>query len=304
MVQEKTELHERVETGKPILVVEFAPPLGGDPEPVREAAKRYAGKVHALGVSDNRDRVAMSALAAAVLIREAGVEPILHVVTRDRNRIALVSDYLGAQALGVRNVFCTSGSHQTLGRARTAKNVFDVDSIQLLRTYTNLATDGRVVGEEGIDGCGPVCLGAAASPFADPVELQLVRLAKKVAAGARFLITDPVFDPQRFDPWWKTVADRGLHERVAILAGVHLLTDAEAAKAYAGRRPDPMVPEALLQRIASAGDKTAQRAAGIEIARETIERLSGIPGLRGFGICADRDEDALELIEQAGLGTE
>ncbi len=304
MADEKTELHDRIDSGKPILVVEFAPPLGADPGPVRDAAKRYAGKVHALGVSDNRDRVGMSALAAAVLVKEADVEPILHVVTRDRNRIALVSDYLGAQALGIRNVFCTSGSHQTLGRARAAKNVFDVDSIQLLRTYANLPSNGRIVGEEGIDACGPVCLGAAASPFADPVELQLARLAKKVAAGAHFLITDPVFDHQRFEGWWKAVTDRGLDERVAILAGIHLLTDAEAAKAYAQRRPDPMVPEAVLQRIASAGDKTAQRAAGIGIARETVERLTGIPGLRGFAVCADRDEDALELIEKAGMGAE
>jgi methylenetetrahydrofolate reductase (NADPH) len=255
-------------------------------------------------VSDNRDRVAMSALAAALLVKESGVEPILHVVTRDRNRIALVSDYLGAQALGVKNVFCTSGSHQTLGRARAAKNVFDVDSIQLLRTFASLPTDGRIVGEEGIDGCGPVCLGAAASPFADPVELQLVRLAKKVAAGARFLITDPVFDQPRFEHWWKAVTDRGLHEQVAILAGIHLLTDADMARAYADRRPDPMIPEAMLQRITSAGDKSAQRAAGIKIAWETIERLSRIPGLRGLQICADRDDDALELIEKAGLGTE
>ena len=301
---EKTELHARIDSGKPILVVELAPPLGGDPRPVRDAAKRFAGKVHALGVSDNRDRVAMSALAAAVLVEEAGVEPILHVVTRDRNRIALVSDYLGAQALGVRNVFCTSGSHQTLGRSRAAKNVFDVDSTQLLRTLTNLKTDARIVGEEGIDGCGPVCLGAAASPFADPVELQLVRLVKKAAAGAHFLITDPVFDLDRFEHWWKAVADRGLHERVAILAGVHVLGDAESARAYARRRPDPMVPESLLQRIASAGDKTARRAAGIEIAKETVDRLRRIPGLRGFEICADREDDSLELIEQAGLGTE
>lgn len=304
MADKKTDLHDRIDSGKPILVVEWAPPLGADPGPVENAANRFAGKVHALGVSDNRDRVGMSALAAAVLLKKAGVEPILHVVTRDRNRIALVSDFLGAQALGLLNVFCTSGSHQALGQARAARNVFDVDSIQLIRTYANLATDGRLVGEAGIDGCGPVCLGAAASPFADPVELQLVRLVKKVAAGARFLITDPLFDLQRFDPWWKAVTDRGLHERVAILAGIHLLTDAEAAKAYADRRPDPMLPETVLPRIASAGNKTAQRAAGIEMARETVDRLSGVTGLRGLAIRADRDEDALELIEKAGLGTE
>lgn len=302
MAREKTDLHGRLESDDQILMAEVSPPLGGDPAPVREVAARYAGKVHALGVSDNRDRVAMSALAAASLIQAAGVEPILHVVTRDRNRIALISDYLGARALGIGNVLATSGTHQTLGRPRAAKNVFDLDSIQLLQTFAGLADDGRIVGEEGIDGCEPVCLGAAASPWADPVELQMIRLAKKVDAGARFLITDPVFDLDRFDRWWKEVTERGIHQRVAVLAGVRLLHNAEEAKAYAARRPDPRVPDVVLQRMASAADRSAQRAAGIELAVETIERLSHAEGLRGFQICGEGDDEAaLEVMEKSGL---
>lgn len=302
MAQERTDLHRRLESEGQIVIAEVSPPLGGDAAPVGEVAARYAGKVHALGVSDNRDRVAMSALAAASLIQAAGVEPILHMVTRDRNRIALVSDYLGARALGIGNVLPTSGTHQTLGRPRAAKNVFDLDSIQLLQTLAALADDGRAIGEEGIDGCGPVCLGAAVCPWADPVELQLMRLVKKVDAGARFLITDPVFDLDRFDRWWKEVTARGIHQRVAVLAGVRLLSDAEEARAYAARRPDPIVPDAVLQRIASAADS---RAAGIEIAVETIERLSRTEGLRGFQICGEGDDEAaLEVIEKSGLRTD
>jgi len=305
MAKEKTDLHRRLESDGQILIAEVSPPLGGDPAPVREVAARYAGKVHALGVSDNRDRVAMSALAAASLIQAAGLEPILHVVTRDRNRIALISDYLGAHALGIRNVLPTSGTHQTLGRPRAAKNVFDLDSIQLLHSFAALADDGRIVGEEAIGDCGPVCLGAAASPWADPVELQMIRLAKKVDAGAHFLITDPVFDLDRFDRWWKEVTARGIHQRVAVLAGVRLLSDAEEAKAYAARRPDPRVPDALLERMASAADRDAQRAAGIEIAVETIQRLSRTEGLRGFQICGDGDDEAaLQVIELSGLKTD
>ena len=304
MAKEKTDLAGRIESGGQILVAEVSPPLGADPAPVRHVAKRYAGKVHALGVSDNRDGVCMSALVAASLVKAEGVEPILHVVTRDRNRIALVSDYLGARALGIGNVLCTSGTHQTLGRPRASKNVFDVDSIQLIQTYAGLAADARIIGEEGIEGCGPACLGAAASPYADPVELQLVRLAKKVAAGARFVITDPVFNLDRFDSWWKEVTRRGIHERVAVLAGIRLLADAVDARAHAGRRPDPMVPHAVVERIASAGDKTAQRAAAIEIAVETIDRISRTEGLRGFQICGGgHDHAALEVIEKSGLGT-
>ncbi len=305
MAEEKTQLQQRIDAGEPILLAEIAPPKGSDPAPLLAAANRYAGKVHALGISDNRREVCMSALAAAALVAAEGVEPILHVITRDRNRIALVSDGLGAQALGIRNLLCTTGAHQTLGRFRAAKNVFDIDSIQLLQTYANLAGDGSVVGEEGIAGAGPFCLGATVAPYADPIEMQAIRLAKKVAAGARFLITEPVFDLERFDAWWQEVTRCGMHERTAIVAGIRVLTDADAANALAQQRPCPMVPDAVLERLASAPGKAAQRAAGIEIARETIEQLRGLEGLRGFQICGERDDEAaLQLIETSALGTD
>lgn len=305
MAEEKTGLQKRIESKGPVLVVETSPPLGADPTPVVELAKRYGGKVHALGVSDNRERIGMSALAAASFVKGAGVEPILHVVTRDRNRIALVSDFLGARALGIRNVFCTTGTHQTLSRPRAARNVFDLDSIQLLAALSGLATDGGLVGEQAINGFAPVCLGGAAAPFADPLELQVMRLAKKVSAGARFLITDPVFDLDRFERWWSAVSERGLPERVAILAGIRVLRSAEEAREFAASRPDPCVPDGVVERIASASGPEAQRSAGIDVARETIGRLSEIEGLGGFQISAGDDHDeALELMEKSGLGTD
>lgn len=305
MTEAKTGLHQRIESGRPLLLAEISPPCGGDPASLLEAARRFAGKVHALGISDNRDRVCMSALAAASLVAAEGLETILHVVTRDRNRIALVSDYLGAGALGIRNLLCTSGTHQTLGRFRSARNVFDVDVIQLLRIYRDLPTDGSIVGEDGIPLCGPACLGAVASPNADPMEMQWMRLAKKVSAGAEFLITQPVFDAERFEAWLQEAVRHGLHEKAAIVAGIQPLGDAEAAAAMAQQRPSPMVPDALLKRIVSAPDRRAQRAVGIEIAVETIRRLSGLSGLRGFQICGDADVDAaLQVMEASGLGTE
>jgi len=302
---EKTPLHKRIESGKSILVAEMSPPKGSDPAPVRAAAKRYAGKVHALGVSDNRDGVCMSAVAAASLVAAEGIEPILHVTTRDRNRIALVSDCLGAQALGIRNLLCTSGTHQTLGCCRNARNVFDVDSIQLLGMYGRLASDGSLVGQERFAGAGPFCLGATASPYADPLEMQIIRLAKAVAAGAAFVITQPVFDVDRFENWWGQVSQRGLHEKVAILAGVQPLADADVAKALSGKRPRPMIPDAVLQRISAPSDKKGQRAVGLDIALETVKRLSGLKGLRGFEVRGDGDTDlAIEFIEKSGLGTD
>lgn len=296
-------LETLIDDGKRIVVAEIDPPRGCDPEAVRNTARRYKGRVHALGVSDNRGQVNMSALAAASLLAAEGVDPILHVVTRDRNRIALVSDFLGAQALGIRNFLCTSGEHQTLGSFGAAKNVFDIDSVQLLQTYASLAADASVVGEpSGIGGIAPLCLGATASPFADPVELQVVRLVKKVTAGVRFVITDPVFDLERFNVWWKEVVGQGVHTQVAILVGIMPLTDGEKARAWAERRPDPMIPESVMARICSKEESTAQRAAGVEIAVETVHRLSETDGVHGFSICGDGDDDAaLEVIGKSQL---
>lgn len=303
MALEKTDLHKRIESGKQLLIAELSPPKGADPAPVRAAARRLSGKVHAVGVSDNRDGVHMSAIAAVGLILAEGVEPIVHVTTRDRNRIALVSDCLGAQAMGIRNILCTTGTHQTLGPCRKAKNVFDIDSIQLLGMYGGLAADGSLVGEECFADAGPLCLGSTASPCADPLEMQVIRLAKAVAAGSSFVITQPVYDVERFETWWAEVTRRGLHEKVAIIAGIRPLADADFARACAGRRPSPMIPEAVLRRISAPGDKAGQRAAGLEIALETVQRLSALKGLRGFEVRGDGDADmALEFIEKSGLG--
>jgi methylenetetrahydrofolate reductase (NADPH) len=299
-----TSLHERIASGKPLCLAEISPPLSGDPARVRDIAKRFAGKVHALGISDNRDRVSMAALAAASLVAAEGLEPILHVTTRDRNRVALVSEALGAQALGIRNMFCTSGSHQTLGRFRAAKNVYDVDSIQLLQMFAGLADDCKPLGERGIEGAGPFCLGGVASPDADPLEMQVGRLLKKAAAGAVFLITQPIYNLERFDVWWKEVTNRGIHEKVAIVAGIQPLGGEELAAAKEGKRQPFVIPPAVLDRVASMGDAAAQRAAAVDLAVETIAALSRHKGLRGFAVSADGDhEAALTIIERSGLGS-
>ncbi len=302
LADDKTNLDTLIDSGKPILVTEMAPPDGSDLEAVRSCARRYAGRVHALGVSDNRDGVRMSALAAASVVASEGVEPILHLVTRDRNRIALASECLGAHALGVRNLLCTTGTHQTLGSCRGARNVFDIDSIQLLQVCADLTKSRAVLGGGGLQCAGSFCLGAVAAPFADPLEMQVARLAKKAAAGAKFLITQPVFDLGRFETWWNEVTRVGIHERIAILAGILPLPSAESAKTWAETSPSPMIPDAVRARLSSKSDEAGQRALGIELACETIERLSDLEGLRGFEIRTDGDDDAAdELIERSGL---
>jgi methylenetetrahydrofolate reductase (NADPH) len=296
MEKEQTGLQGRIGSGKPLVLAEISPPQGGDPAAVRELARQCKGKVHAVGISDNRDRVSMSALAAATLVAAEGVEPILHVVTRDRNRIALVSDALGAQALGIRNLLCTSGTHQTLGPFRDAKSVYDIDTVQLLQTYSNLAGDATLLGEKGIAGAGPFCLGGVASPYADPLELQVLRLAKKAGSGAQFLITQPVFDVERFARWWQEVTRRGLHQKVAIVAGIRPLHSAEEAEQLAAERPNPQMPEATVAQVRSQG--------GVAVAVETIQRLKKLDGLRGFQICVDGNVGAaLEVLDKASLGT-
>jgi methylenetetrahydrofolate reductase (NADPH) len=303
MEDKQTGLQQRISSGKQILLTEIVPPQGSDPAAVRKLAKSFAGKVHAIGVNDNRDRVSMSALAASTFIAAEGVEPILHLVTRDRNRIALISEALGAQALGIRNLLCTSGSHQTLGVFHAARNVFDLDPVQLMQTYTDLAGNGSVVGEKGIVGAGPFCLGGTASPYADPMEFQIVRLAKKIAAGAQYIITQPIFDLERFGTWWQEVTRRKLHEKTAMIAGILPLTSAKQVEELAGKRPNPRIPAETLKRLTS-GDAAAQKAAGIAVAVETIKKLQGFKGLRGFQIFSEEDpESVLKVIEQSALGT-
>lgn len=305
MQPEPTALRQRIDSGKRVLIAEIAPPKGADGDAVRQAARAYRGKVHALGVSDNRDGVAMAALAAASIVAAEGIEPILHLVTRDRNRIALISECLGAAALGIRNLLCTTGTHQTLGRCRSARGVFDVDSVQLLRACNDLGGNGSLVGEGAFEGVGSICLGATASPGADPMGFQVSGLAKKIEAGAKFIVTQPVFDIERLEAWWGEVTRRGIHEKAAILAGISPLGGAAAAKRQAESRPDPGIPESVLERLGSKSEGDAQRAEGIALAAETIERLSSLTGLRGFEIRSDGEPSAaLETLEKAGLGVD
>lgn len=303
MANELTRLQKTIESGGSILLAEVSPPQSADPEHMRTIAKKYAGKVHALGISDNRNGVVMSALAAASLTLQEGMEPVLHIVTRDRNRIALISECLGAQALGIGNLFCTSGTHQTLGSARQARNVYDLDSIQLLQAYSTIASDSSLVGGNGgMNGVGRFCLGGTATPYADPMEMQLIRLSKKILAGAQYLITQPIFDMDRFNAFWTEVTKRGIHEKVAIVAGIRVLTDADEAKAYAIQRPVPRIPESILQTLSSEPNKDAQRLAGIRIATDAIKKLSQLKGLRGFEIRGEGDDEAaLQVIAESGL---
>jgi 5,10-methylenetetrahydrofolate reductase len=276
---------ESLRAGKRVILAEVMPPTGADPATIRRLVKGFAGHVAALGMSDNRDEVRVSALAASVLALQEGVEPILHMTTRDRNRIGLLSDFLGASTLGVRSFLCTGGTHQTLGKFRNAKNVYDIDPVQFMRMI--------------LGGSGPeACVGGVVNPFADPLDLQLMLTAKKISAGAEFLVTHPVFDTKRFGEWWIKVTEAGLEKKTAFVAGVRVLASAEEACAHAAEPPLPVLPSGLIERLGARKGARAQRDEGIAIALETVEYLSTLKGLMGFEISCNSDRDAaLEVIK-------
>ncbi len=230
---------------------ECGPPRGADPEPVRKKGGYLKGYVDAVNVTDNQTSVVrMSSIGAAVLLKQMGFDPIMQMVCRDRNRIALQSDILGASALGLNNVLCLSGDHQKFGDHPTAKNVFDIDSMQLIGTIKGLRDDGRFLGGEEVKGGKPdMFIGCAENPFADPFEIRAMRLAKKAACGAQFVQTQCIFNVPKFEKWMEMVRDLGVHEKIYILAGITPCKSIGMARYMQKSVPGMDVPEELITRL-------------------------------------------------------
>jgi methylenetetrahydrofolate reductase (NADPH) len=258
--------------------------------------------VDAVNVTDNQTSVVrMSSVAACTVLRQSGLHPVLQMTTRDRNRIALQSDLLGAAALGLDTVLCLSGDHQHFGDHPGSRNVFDIDSIQLVQAVRRMRDEGVLINGEKLDKAPRFFVGAAANPFADPQQFRVLRLAKKAAAGADFIQTQCVYDMPRFRAFMKAVVEQGLHEKLAILAGVMPLKSVGMARYVAKSVPGMIVPDALVQRVADAGKANAA-AEGIRIAIETIQELREIPGVRGVHVMAvEWEEKVREIVRGAGL---
>src|SRR5512136_307438 len=221
MSQNNSNLQTVLKSGNFAVTAEAGPPRGAKPEVVRQKAKILKGFVDACNVTDNQTSVVrMCSLAACSILKDEGIDAVMQMVCRDRNRIAAQSDILGAASLGISNLLCLSGDHQTFGDHPQAKNVFDIDSIQLLQIAKGMRDEARFAGGKEVDGKPEMFIGAAANPFADPFKIQVPRLAKKVAAGAQFIQTQCVFNIEKFAEWMKGVRDRGLHEKVFIMAGI------------------------------------------------------------------------------------
>jgi methylenetetrahydrofolate reductase (NADPH) len=302
MDQNRSNLQSKLEAGKFAVTAEAGPPRGAKPEVMREKAKILKGWVDACNVTDNQTSVVrMCSLAACKILRDEGIDAVMQMVCRDRNRIAAQSDILGAAALGISNLLCLSGDHQVFGDHPQAKNVFDLDSIQLLKVARQMRDESKFAGGKDVDGPPDLFLGAAANPFADPFKIQVPRLAKKVAAGAQFIQTQCIFNLEKFMEFMKGVRDRGLHEKTFLLAGITPIKSAPMAEYMATKVAGMDIPAAVIERIKSV-EKKKQKQEGIKIAVETIQRLREIEGVRGVHIMAIEWEEAVpEIVQQANL---
>lgn len=290
---------------------ELGPPKNADAEVIRKKAGLLKGIVDGVNITDNQTAIVrMSSIAAATLCVHSGVEPIMQMTCRDRNRLAMQADMLGAYALGIRNLLCLSGDHQQFGNHPMAKNVYDMDSMTLIQMVKGLREGKFQCGEE-IKGTNPrFFIGAAENPFADPFEFRPYRLAKKVQAGADFIQTQLIYNIPRFKEFMKRVVDLGLHEKVYILAGVGPIKTAGAAKYMRDQVPGMDVPNEIVERMEAAGkgieDKKAKaeamREEGIKICVELIQQIREIPGVAGVHIMAIEWEEAVRpIVERAGL---
>jgi methylenetetrahydrofolate reductase (NADPH) len=302
MSQNKSNLQTVLEAGKFAVTAEAGPPRGAKPEVVREKAKILKGCVDACNVTDNQTSVVrMCSMAACKILCDEGIDAVMQMVCRDRNRIAAQSDILGGASLGITNLLCLSGDHQIFGDHPQAKNVFDLDSIQLLQIAKKMRDEGKFAGGKDVDGAPNLFIGAAANPFADPFKIQVPRLAKKIAAGAQFIQTQCIFNIDKFAEFMKGVRDRGLHEKTYILAGITPIKSQGMAEYMATKVAGMDVPAAVIDRIKGV-EKKKQKQEGIKIAVESIQKLKEIKGVRGIHIMAIEWEEAVpEIVQQAKL---
>jgi methylenetetrahydrofolate reductase (NADPH) len=279
---------------------ELGPPRGANVEHVREKAKPLVGNVDMVNITDNQTAmVRMSSWAAAIIAIQEGLEPNYQMVCRDRNRLAMQADILGAYALGIRNILCLSGDHMQFGDHPYAKGVFDIDSTQLIGMVKKMRDEGKFLGGADIDVPPKLFIGGAANPFASPFEWRVYRLAKKIKAGVDFIQTQCVFNMKRMREWVKQANDMGLTEQVYILAGVTPMKSLGMARYMKLKVPGMDVPDEIIKRLQGV-DKKLQSDEGIKIACEQIEEFKQMKGVAGVHLMAIEWEHMVpEIAERA-----
>ena len=295
-----TNLEKVLESGRFAVTAEAGPPKGTSAKAVQKKGEVLRSCCDAVNVTDNQTAIVrMCSLAGCTLLKQLGVDPVMQMVTRDRNRIAIQSDVLGAVALGIGNILCLSGDHQKFGNHPTAKGVFDIDSVQLIQTLKRLRDEKKFLCGEEVAGEVTIFIGAVENPYADPFEFRVTRLAKKVKAGADFIQTQAVYDIAKFTRWMEMVAERGLDKQVHILAGVIPIRSAGMARYMRDYVSGVSVPDSVVARMEQAVNAKEE---GARIALEIIEQLKEIPGLHGIHIMAVGWEDIVpEIVAKAGL---
>ena len=293
IVKNEKRFHDKLKSGDFVVTAEYLPNAETDGAAIKAALQALKEVPSAVNVADNPFGVVMSSLAASVILAQAGIEPVYQVVTRDRNRIAIQSDLLGAAALGIRNVLCLSGYHQTLTDNPESANVYDLDSTQLINVLKKMREQGELLNGEKIDGAFSIMTGAVANPYLKPVDLGIIRLTQKVEAGAEFIQTHAVFNIEEFQHWLDAVKQAGLADKTAIIAGVFPLDSAEEAEFLLNKYTEFQIPAGIIERLKSAGDRQAQKKEGLAICVEIINKLKNMNGLRGIHVISGGKEETL-----------
>jgi len=292
-----SKLSEKLGSGKTVVTAACVPPHGTDPAAVKKLAACFPPSLDGVVVGDHAEQAHGSALACAVLLAAEKVEPVLSLCTRDRNRVALESDVLGAAALGVKTFFCMSGMHQSLGGFPQAAGAYDMDSVQLTQAVAKMAKDGLDFSGAKLTPTPSMTVAAAVHPYLRPIELALAQTKKKIAAGAQILLTDPIFDLAGFEEWCKAMRAAGLDKRVAIIATVLPLTSVAQAEELRAQPGSP-ISDDIIKRLRS-GD-AAQ--AGVAIAAEIAGKAKAMAGVRGIHIhSAGCEPLAAAVIKEARL---
>ncbi len=302
MMKSGSNLEKILRAGHFAFTGELGPPRGAHAEEVRKKAAHLKGRVDAVNITDNQTAVVrMASWAASLILIQEGIEPNYQMVCRDRNRLAMQADILGASALGIRNMLCLSGDHCLFGDHPTAKGVFDLDSIQLIRMVKQLRDEGKFQGGAEVDGRPSIFIGAAANPFADPFEWRVQRLAKKVEAGVDFIQTQCIYNMAKFREFIRLANEEGLTEKVFILAGITPMKSLGMAKYMKTKVPGMDVPDEIITRLQGvARDKQAEE--GIRIALEHIAELKEMKGVHGVHLMAIEWEHRVpEIAERAGM---
>ncbi len=281
---------------------ELGPPRGSNVEAIKKKAAPLRGMVDAVNITDNQTAVVrMSSWAASLFAIAEGLEPNFQMVCRDKNRLAMQADILGASAHGIRNILCLSGDHQQFGDHPQSKGVFDIDSMQLINMVKNMRDEGKFLNGQEIDEPPKLFIGAAANPFAEPFEWRIHRLAKKIQAGTDFVQTQCVFNMERMREWIRLANEMGLSEKVYILPGVTPMKSLGMARYMKAKVPGMDVPDYVIDRLKGV-DKKKQADEGIKMACEQIEEFKEMKGVAGVHLMPIEWEHKVpEIAERAGV---